>query len=362
MDVRLLGEVTFNEALTDVESLSDGGFLTIRDWSGLIPHTIEISSIGGKLSHAYYVAGLHRPWDDEARRRLPIMIQRLVRRGFGAERRTQQILQKSGVKGVLDEIGLVESNYGRRLYFQALVRFGNLDAATVVPVLHTLRDRINSDYERRVALEAVAGRVTLDGPSARAYVNVVESFKSDFERRQALSAILTAQPKVPGVADQALQATVGMRSDFERRQVFEAALGAGASLQGIEAVIPSLDSMRSSFEKRQVLERLIHSKTLSPEAQKAVLAAAATITSDFERRNVLTAFVDVYDVDQTTRDSYFGAVKGIRSDFERAEALLALVTTQAIDASVRAALVDATDVMRSSHEQNRVLAQVARMR
>ena len=38
--------------LTDVESLSDGGYLTMRVWSGRVPHTIEISSIGGKLSYA----------------------------------------------------------------------------------------------------------------------------------------------------------------------------------------------------------------------------------------------------------------------------------------------------------------------
>ena len=61
MDVRLHGAVTFTDDLTDVLTLDDGGSLTIRDWSSLVPHTIEITSIGGTLTHAYFVGGSRAP-------------------------------------------------------------------------------------------------------------------------------------------------------------------------------------------------------------------------------------------------------------------------------------------------------------
>ena len=362
IDARLDGEVTFNETLTDVETLSEGGRLTMRDWSSLVPHTIEISSTAGQLSHAYYVGGLRRPWDDEASRRLSVLITRLVRRsGIGAEKRTQAILQKGGVGAVLEEIGKLEADHARRLYFQALVTFGNLDAAAIVPVLQAVRVRMtSSDHERVQVLRTIANRVELDDRSVRAYMAALELVESDNERRQALVTLLGAQPELPGVGDHALQATTGMRSDFERRKVFAAAFAAGASVQRIEDILPSLDTMQSSFEKRDVLVGLINTKTLGSSAQAAVLVSAARITSDFARRMVLTAFLNAYDVEQATRDSFFAAVTGMRSDFERAEALLALATTQALEASVRAALVDATDRMRSSHQQTRVLAQLVR--
>ncbi len=66
VDATLHGDVTFDEDLSDVTSLSDDGYLRIRAWVYLIPHTIEIRSSRGALVHAYYVAGIGRPWDRDA--------------------------------------------------------------------------------------------------------------------------------------------------------------------------------------------------------------------------------------------------------------------------------------------------------
>ena len=105
-EVRADGVITFTDDLSDVESLSDGGELTIRDSSGTVPHTIEIRSSGGRLTRTYYVAGVSRGWDDEGRRMLAEMLPHLVRRsGLGAESRVKSILAKKGVSGVLAEIG-----------------------------------------------------------------------------------------------------------------------------------------------------------------------------------------------------------------------------------------------------------------
>jgi hypothetical protein len=67
LDATLRGTITLTDDLTDVQSLSDGGSLTIRDWSHVVPRTVDIRSTGGKLTRSYYVGGLSRPWDDDAR-------------------------------------------------------------------------------------------------------------------------------------------------------------------------------------------------------------------------------------------------------------------------------------------------------
>ena len=131
----LHGDITFTDDLTDVLKLDDGGYLTIRNWSSIVPHTIEIKSAGGTITHAYFVGGLSRPWGDEARRHLATDLPRLVRRsGIGAAPRAQSILQKKGVPGVLEEIDKLEGDYARSV-FQALVKQAPLDAASVLPVL-----------------------------------------------------------------------------------------------------------------------------------------------------------------------------------------------------------------------------------
>jgi hypothetical protein len=361
MDVQAHGDVTFNDDLTDVQTMADGGYLKIRDWASIIPHTVEVTSAGGKLSHAYFVGGASRPWDDDARRLLATDISLLVRRsGMFADARTRTILEKKGVAGVLDEIDRLEGDYVRRVYFQVLVKQARLDATTVLPVLAKVNQRMTSDFDRREILTAIAGAVTLDARAAAAYMQAIGPMKSDFDRRQALSAVLAVKPLPAGVADLALRATTGMRSDFDRRQVFHAALAGGASVERADALLAALASMRSSFDKREVLLELIRTGSLGVDAKRGVLQTAGGITSDFDKRMVLTTFAQTYGVDPTTRDAYFAAVKTMRSDFDRAEALLLLAKSTAMDASMRPAFVEAAQGLRSTFDQNRVLAEIVR--
>jgi hypothetical protein len=327
----------------------------------MIPHTVEIRSSGGQVSHAYFVGGLSRPWDDEARHRLAIELPLLVRRsGIGAESRTKSILDRKGVAGVLEEIGALEGDYVRRLYFQALVNNAHLDATTIIPVLHEVSARVRSDYDRGEILKLIATRVKLDERSARAYVETLTSMKSDYERRKALSAVLATRPLSAGVADLAMGATRDMHSDYDRRQVLHAALGAGASVDHAEPLVAALGTMRSAYDKREVLLEMINTRSLGADAKTAVLNAAAGVNSDYDRRMVLAAFVKAYTVDQTTRDAYFAAVKSMHSDYDRAESLLALASARAVDASLRPAFVAAAESIRSMHDQNRVLAALVR--
>ncbi len=70
VDVTLHGSIVFKDDLTDVQSLSDDGYLKLRDWSHLIPYTIEIRSAGGSLSHT----SVHRRIVLSVERRSPTMV------------------------------------------------------------------------------------------------------------------------------------------------------------------------------------------------------------------------------------------------------------------------------------------------
>jgi hypothetical protein len=355
-DVRLHGSITFTDDLTDVQTLSDGGELTIRDSSGVVPHTIEIRSAGGRLTRTYYVAGISRGWDDEARRMLAEQLPALVRRsGLGAESRVKSILEKRGVNGVLNEITLVGSDYGRRLYMVALIDNATLDANAVQALLSQVGERMTSDYDRRQVLQRLVSRVRLDQRGAAAFVAAMASMRSDYDRRLALTALLNANGQMAGADD----------------------------------IYGAIVQMRSSYDKRQVLSELLNRPTLSTEMKQAILRAARGVGSDYDRSQVLLTYVQKFGVEPAERDSFFmavgamqsayerrrvltevarkgpsvdvqraafGLVGSMSSDYDRAETLLAFVGAQPMDAAARDAFMAAAERIRSSHDQNRVLA------
>jgi hypothetical protein len=354
-EVSVRGSLAFTDDLTDVQSLSDGGYLTIRDWSGIAPRTIEIRSSGGTLTRAYYVAGVSRPWDDEARRRLADSILRLVRRsGFGAEARVKSIFAKKGTAGVLEEIGLLESDYARRVYFVALVDTARPDARAVVPIIEQMSQRMKSDYDRAQVLLRVALQVKLDQRAAAAYVQAVTALRSDYERRRTLSAVLALRPLPAGVADQAIRASVAMTSDYDRSEVLRTALQ-NTQLEQSDALFEATGRMKSSYEKRRVLAAVIARDALSADLKKGVLMAATSIGSDYDRSMVLQAFVQRHGVDAALRQPFFAAVNTMQSDYEKRRVLSALAAKGGADAETRRGAYDAAGLMRSDHDRAEVL-------
>jgi bla regulator protein blaR1 len=322
LDARLHGAVTFTDDLTDVRTLSDGGSFTLRDLSTGVPHTVEITAANGTLTHTYFVMGLKRAWDDEAKRFLATQLPILVRQtGIGAESRVKAIYGNKGVAGVLAEIDLLGGDYARRLYLAALLDLATFDSTTVQPVLQRVGQAMKSDYDRRQVLEHVASRVTLDQKGVAAYVQAMATMKSDYDQREALSALT--------------------------RRSATAADG--------ETLLPALAHIRSSYDKRVALEQILARGPMSTEGKRTILTAAAGIQSDYDRRQVLTAYLKRFGVEPPLRDDFFAAVRAIKSDYDAAEVLLAAVGP-GLDSGSRPAFVLAAERIKSSHDQNRVLA------
>jgi len=354
-DVRLRGTVTFTDDLTDVQSLSDGGYLTLRDWSTVVPHTIEITSSNGALTRTYFVAGLKRPWDDEAKRFLATQLPIMVRQsGIGAESRVKSIFERGGVNGVFAEIDRLGGDYARRLYLVALIDVARFDAATVQPLLQRVGDRMKSDYDRRQVLEHVASTVTLDRKAAAAYVQAMATMTSDYDQREALSALAKRNgPAVDG--DTLAPALAHMKSSYDKRTVLEQMIARdGLSTDGKRIVLAAVADLSGQYDRRQVLTAYIVRYGVEPALREPFFAAIRSISSNYDRREALTALAKKGAAGAGMQDAVFDAVAHMTSDYDRAEVLLAFVPV--VDAASRPAFVSAAASIKSSHDQNRVLA------
>ena len=326
VDVTLHGTIAFTDDLADVESLSDGGSITIRDSTGTVPRTVEVKASGGKITREYFVGRVSRGWDAEGRRFLATVLPRLVRRsGLGADARVTSIYSKKGSAGVLQEIDVLESDYARRLYLVKLIDVAHPDSSGVGPILERVGSRMTSDYDRRTVLAHVASQVRLDRRASLAYVRAMATMKSDYDQREALNALTRS----------------------------------GAGLDG-DAAFQAVAHMTSSYDKRLVLATIIERGGLSAETKKGLLASAGRMQSDYDRRQVLTAFVDTFGVDAASRDAFFAAVDAMSSDYDRAEILVSAVHHTPVDGANRAAFLASAGRLRSQYDQNRVLAAIAR--
>lgn len=324
-DVTLHGTIAFAEDLTDVQSLSDGGSFTLRHWVSGVPHTVEITAAGGKLTREYFVGGRSQGWNEEGRRFLAAELPQLVRRsGMGAEFRVKSIYGAQGFDAVLDEIDRLLSDYARRLYLVTLVDVAHPDSGRAVPIIERTASRMLSDYDRRSVLAHVASNVSLDRRGSLAYVRAMAVMKSDYDQREALNALTRS----------------------------------GAGLEG-DAAFQAVSHMKSSYDKRMVLTEII-ARPMSADTKRGVLAAAAEIDSDYDRRQILTAYVAKFGVEGTVRDPFFAAVDAMQSDYDRAETLIAALKAQPIDTAMRAAYVSSAERLKSTYDQNRVLAAVTR--
>jgi len=389
-EVRASGDLTFTDDLTDVQALSSGGVLLVREWTDILPRSVEVQSVNGRLMHRYFVAGFERKWTSDSQRWLADRLPALVRRsGLGARSRVRQIFAARGVDGVFDEINNVEGDYARHLYLDELkVIAAPLDSSLLVRVIAFAGAAINSDHYLAETLRDIAPLAVSDLSATRAYADAADRIDSDYEHKRALVALFKAGKRAAGSEDLALASAANIHSSFERVEVLRVAVQEGWSGTG-ESLFKAIAELDSDFEKRRILLVTLKTPSSGSNVEKQQLAAAATIDSDFECAEFLIAFLKQSSVDAAAQTAFFDAVDTIdssferrrvltslvrgdqfsrellpgvlasvstmESDYDRAELLLLLLKRQPVEAAARETLFNIVENMGSSYEQGRVL-------
>ena len=351
------GKFAFNDDFTDITTVAAGGRVLIEVDYGDHDRRLMIRRGDNGLERIYKVDGDVRPFDDDARAWLAETLTFLMRRtGFMAQERARWILEKRGVQALLDEAASRESDYGRRIYYQAAIESGKLDAAGYERLVTTAGQTITSDYELAELLIAVSKTQPLTERMQAGFVTAAKSISSDYERHRVLRAALSRPGLTPAIQAGMLEAAADMNSDYE---VAALLIEVNQARPIDDAVRPAFfkaaNSLQSDYEHRRVLDAVVGRQGTSPAMLADVLTSAKTITSDYELAEVLTKIGGAYVLDDALRPAFFAAAKNFNSDYEHGRTLLSIVERGDVPRPVVLAVLESAKGISSDHELSELL-------
>lgn len=325
---KIRGKVEFNERDDDIARMEDGATASFEQTVQGVTRRIDFSSRDGRIEQRYFVDGREQAIDDAGRGWVAGFVPTIVREtAVNVGPRVKRIHAAGGADAVLDEIGQIRSGYSRGAHLRELYPLGKLSPAQATRVIGLI-EGIDSDYEMRNALAALAASNPLDADQQLLVLTQAGNIDSDYERAELL---------------------VGMLSQ----------LAPGAQVRA--AWLAAAAEIGSDYEHRRVLTALLEAGDYDDATLGEVIDAAESIGSDYERRTLLVSAIErIGDADRVA-STYAAAASDIGSDYERREALLALVRAPKFGVAGVRAVLDAASDIGSDHERVEVLVEVARV-
>jgi len=329
LSVEYRGSFELNDSDTDIVRMSPGGHLTISDGGWFAGHAVEFTADGsGNITRRFKAGASERPFEPEGREWLAKVLPKFVRQsGFAAKERVARFLSKGGVTAVLGEISLIDSDYGKKVYFTQLIDQARLVPAEARRVFEQAGREIDSDYELATTLIAGSGKLLVDNATRKAYFDAARTLESDYEMRRAFMAALEHGPVAADLLAGLLDASRSLDSDYEAATLLLKVVsdhGIDGSLRA--PFFGALGTIESAYEKGRVLQALLRRDNLSAETLAATIDAAST-GSDYETAQVLVTAARSHAITGPARDAYVRTAEKL-GDYERNRALAALARTE----------------------------------
>lgn len=331
--VETRGRAEFTADYQDIRDVTPGGYVKIEEERDHQSRRYEVRhELGGQVIRSYFVNGRAQAIDDNARVWIARMVLQAVRQGgIDADKRVQTILRQSGVNGVLTEIDQIEGDYAKRVYFEALIKFGNLNTSALQNVLTKMAAQVSSDYEQAQLLIGIAPTIVGKEGALPQYFTAVATIKSDYERSRVLTTILEKNQPTRELLLQVATSTRTITSDYEKSQVLKklAALYIDdVALRGV--FFQTIDSIKSDYELHGALSALVKNQKLGQEVLSRMLESALNIDSDYEKAAFLLEVSNSYTGDAHLKEAFLKVVETIKSEYERGRVLSVLLKNKQI--------------------------------
>ena len=358
-EMRLRGDVHFNDTETDLSTMSADGFFSYEESFGFTSRRYEVTSdSSGRMVRRYLIDGREKPFDADAQAWLRAALPDLLREsGIDAPERVRRILKQGGASAVLAEIGKIHSDGTKKLYIRELVPIGNLNAEQFQSVLRIVRG-MGSDGEKASVLIFLAPNTLKD--NLRDYTfEAVKTIHSDGEKHRVLTQFILHDTS-RGTLTLAARAAADINSDGEKAAVL---VDLSAYLRNNNDLsrpfFRAAESIHSDGERARVLTAVMASAGEQHETLTEALRAAESISSDGEKARVLIHADGYWKDDDLVRRAYFDTARTVHSDGEKARVLTSLVGRSGLSDRTLIEAVHCAAGINSDGEKARVLVAIA---
>ena len=336
-EIRLHGDVHFNDQETDIGTMSPDSFFSYEESFGFSSRRYQaISDSSGQIKRAYLVDGREKPLDADGQAWLRAAIPDFLREsGVDAPERVRRMLKQGGAPAVLAEIAKIHSDGAKRRYIRELAPIGNLNADQFQTLLRLVRG-MGSDGEKASLLVFLAPYTLKDTLRDYAF-EALKTIRSDGEKRRVLMQFIQQDASRTTLALSARSAA-DIHSDGERAVVLvnlasHLASHLSTRLSGDDLRGPffrAAERMQSDGEKARVLMAVLASGGEQPDNLAETLRVAESIKSDGEKARVLVHASGYWKDDDRMRRVYFETARGIHSDGEKARVLTSLAGSKSV--------------------------------
>ncbi len=314
-NVESRGKFELTDDDRDIKNMSADGYLEIEKTVFGSRRSIIITSQGNTLKREYYEGRTSIAFEPEGRKWLSEILPELVRSTtIGAESRVNRFYRQGGSKGVLDEIGKLESDYVKAHYANLLMSLP-IPIKDYASIAKQVSDAIDSDH-----------------------------YMTEF-LKQNMSKFLTSKEATEAL----FIATKELDSDHYKTEVIKAALRSGTvSLENVKIILQAAGSMDSDHYKTEVFSSLLRQTNLTDEIIAEMINATKSIESDYYRSVVLNRALDKPGLSGSSFQKVLESVKDIGSDHYKTEVLTHLLRNN-LPVEIQGLLINITASIGSDH-------------
>lgn len=349
------GKVRFDAAGTTVESLAADATASLQERVDGVLRRVEFRGGAQGVETRYWRDGKEQAFDADARAWLARTLPQLLREAaINVPERVARLYREGGAKAVIDEVGLIESDYSRGRHLAELLRSHKLAPAELDAALLQV-GKMGSDYEKRQALTATLRSQQIGPEQWLKVLQTAAAVGSSYERAELLIQSAERSAADATLRKAWLAAAAGLDSDYERRRSLDALVDHLSDDAALRDVLGALEGIGSDFERREVLSHVAGQADEAEAIAVPYAQAVGEIGSDFERREALLALVRKGKLQRPGALAVLDVVAGIDSDFECRSVLVELAPRLPDDAAVRERLIQVAAKL-SGYEREQVEA------
>jgi beta-lactamase regulating signal transducer with metallopeptidase domain len=362
LELRAQGKFTLRADLSDVESISSGGWLRVEEDDGRNTRRVEIRPSGGSLDHIYTVNGRRAEFDAGARAWLAETLLAVERRtAFAAKTRVPQLYSRGGTRGVLDEIAQMGGDYAKSRYYGELLDMNiSLDNNALNDVVRRASDDLSgSDYYTSEVLGKLARHGAANESTWRVFAEAAGRMESDYYKSELLKKVLEKGQLSSATVGVLLRSASGIKSDHYLSELLKAVANRYALNDDTrQFYVQALQNIESDYYRSELLKSMKGGGRWDSRTKAFVLAAVGDIKSDYYRSESLIALVREDKVEDWP--AFFKATSSIDSDHYKRATTSAVLDRDPLTRPMIVGVLSVAQQISSDYEASELLSTVAR--